>query len=139
MYLKIENNMKQINLFGNEFDPKKNDQKYTSKINNLVYEPKNNKPLIHELFDDSKTKRLIKEIKKSNISDDEKYFLIESAKRHVVFNYEKIADYYSHSNKEMQELMEKLALVIIDFNKAIQLGYVKLSDDLKKQYLEQYE
>lgn len=131
--------MKQINLFGNEFDPKKNDQKYTSKINTPVYEPKNIKPKIYELFDDSKTKRLINEIKKSNISDDEKLFLIESAKRHTIFNYQKIADYYAHSNKEIQQLMEKSALVIIDFENAIQYGYVKLSDDLKKNYLDEYE
>jgi hypothetical protein len=131
--------MKQINLFGNEFDPKKNDQKYTSKINTPVYEPKNKKPKIYELFDDSKTKRLINEIKKSNISDDEKLFLIESAKRHTVFNYQKIADYYAHSNKEIQQLMEKSALVIIDFENAIEYGYVKLSDDLKKNYLDEYE
>ena len=56
-----------------------------------------------------------------------------------MFNYEKIADYYSHASKEMQELMEKNALVIIDFNKAIQSGFVRLSDKIRKQYLEEYE
>ncbi len=34
--------------------------------------------------------------------------------------------------------MERSALVIIDFEKAIQLGYVKLCDDIKSQYLEDY-
>ena len=66
-------------------------------------------------------------------------FLIDAARRHNIFNYEKIADYYSHSSKEMQELMEDSGLVIIDFEKAIQLGYVKLCEDIKKQYLEDYE
>ncbi len=65
-------------------------------------------------------------------------FLVDCARRHYVFNYEKIADYYAHSSKEMQQLMEKSALVIIDFEKAIQYGYVKLCDDIKKQYLEDY-
>ena len=78
------------------------------------------------------------QIKNSNLSDDEKKFLIFAASRHVVFNYEKIAEYYAHSNKEMQELMEKSALVIIDFEKAIQLGYVKLCDEIRNQYLEEY-
>lgn len=35
--------------------------------------------------------------------------------------------------------MENSALVIIDFNKAIELGYVKLSEEIKEQYLIDYE
>jgi hypothetical protein len=58
--------------------------------------------------------------------------------RHIVFDYQKIADYYAHASKEIQELMEKSALVIIDFNKAIQNGYVKLSHEIAKQYGEDY-
>jgi hypothetical protein len=38
----------------------------------------------------------------------------------------------------MQLLMESSALVIIDFEKAIELGYVKLCEDIKRQYLEDY-
>jgi hypothetical protein len=56
-----------------------------------------------------------------------------------VFNYEAIADYYSHSNAEMQNLMEEMALVIIDFDKAIELGFVQLSEDIREQYLEYYD
>lgn len=59
-------------------------------------------------------------------------FLINAARRHLIFNYSKIADYYAHSNKEMQELMEKSALVIIDINDAIANGYVKLSKNIEK-------
>ena len=81
---------------------------------------------------------MIREIEKSSIDYDEKTFLIDAARRHNVFHYEKIADYYAHSSKEMQNLMEKSALVIIDFEKAIQLGYVKLSEEIKNQYLQEY-
>jgi hypothetical protein len=35
--------------------------------------------------------------------------------------------------------MEDSALVIIDFNKAIENGYVKVSDKIKEQYLNEYE
>ena len=35
--------MKQMNLFGTEFAPKEN-QKYSSKIEAPIYEPKNKKP-----------------------------------------------------------------------------------------------
>jgi hypothetical protein len=130
--------MKQTNLFGQEFSPNKEEQKYSSKIEAPIYEPKNIKPHILELCDKSKTNRLISEIEVSNLPEDEKIFLIDAAKRHSVFNYEKIADYYAHSSKEMQHLMERSALVIIDFEKAIQYGYVKLCDEIRKQYLEEY-
>lgn len=130
--------MKQINLFGQEFAPNKEDQKYSSKIEAPIYEPKNAKPHILELCDKSKTHRIIKEIESSNVSNDEKFFLIDAARRHNVFHYENIADYYAHSSKEMQTLMERSGLVIIDFDKAIEYGYVKLCDDIKKQYLEEY-
>lgn len=80
----------------------------------------------------------MRKIEASKLPYEEKMFLMDAARRHNVFNYEKIADYYSHSSKEMQELMEESALVIIDFEKAIELGYVKLSKEIKKQYLEEY-
>ena len=80
-----------------------------------------------DLIDDEKTNELIREIKESNVSDDEKNFLIKAAYRHLVFNYSKIADYYSNASEEMQILMEKSALVIIDMDDAIANGYVKLT------------
>jgi hypothetical protein len=127
--------MKQTNLFGREVQE---DEKYTLKIETPIYEPKNAKPHILELCDKTKTSRLMKEIDASNVSNEEKMFLIDASRRHNVFNYEKIADYYAHSSKEMQELMEKSALVIIDFEKAIQLSYVKLCEEIKNQYLQEY-
>jgi hypothetical protein len=128
--------MKQYNIFGK---PDEEEKKYSTKIEAPIYEPKNTKPHIMELCDKSKTHRLINEIDKSNLSFEEKNFLIDAARRHSIFNYEKIADYYAHSSKEMQQLMEKSALVIIDFEKAIELGYVKLSEEIKNQYLQEYE
>jgi hypothetical protein len=128
--------MKQFNLFGEEQDP--SEIKYTKNIQAPIYEPKNRQPHLIELVDKSKTQRLIREIEQSKISFEEKRFLIDAARRHLVFNYEKIADYYAHASPETQRLFEKSALVIIDFEKAIQHGYVKLCEELKKQYLEEY-
>lgn len=117
----------------------KSESKYTKSVGSPIYEPKNKKPHLFELCDKEKTHRLMRKIRDSKLTYEEKNFLIDSAKRHSVFNYEKIADYYAHASKEMQELMEDSALVIIDFEKAIQLGYVKLSKAIRKQYLEEYE
>jgi len=128
--------MKQEELFGEEFENKTESQ-YTSKIKAPVYEPKNKKPHLLELCNTNKFKRLKYKIEKADISDDEKRFLYMAATRHIVFNYSKIADYYAHASKEMQELMEHSALVIIDFEKAIQHGYVKLSEEMTQQYLKE--
>lgn len=130
--------MKQHNLFGDEFSYNKEESKYSTKVEAPIYEPKNQQPHILELFDKRKTQRLIREIEASSLEIQEKSFLIEAARRHTIFNYEKIADYYAHATKEMQNLMENSALVIIDFEKAIQLGYIKLCDEIKNQYLEEY-
>lgn len=130
--------MKQINMFGTEFQKDESENKYSSKIEAPIYEPKNKKPHLLELYDKSKTLRLQRQIENSSLNLEEKKFLIEASNRHTVFNYEKIADYYSHASKEMQDLMENSALVIIDFEKAIQLGYVRLSDEIRTQYLEEY-
>ena len=111
-----------------------NENEYTKKITAPTYEPRNEKPEINVLYDIDKTKDLINKIDSSSLDKGEKDFLKIAAQRHIVFNYENIADYYSHSSKEAQELMEESALVIIDFNKAIELGYVKLSEDIAEQY-----
>lgn len=130
--------MKQHNLFGEEFKID-DDNKYSKKIQAPVYEPKNVKPHELELFDNIKTARLINEIENSDLTEYEKRFLILAAHRHTVFNYEKIADYYAHSPKHVQDLMEKSALIIIDFERAIQLGYVQICEEIRNQYLESYE
>lgn len=132
--------MKQVNLFGKEMAINEDELKYSSKIATPVYEPRGKQPNILELFNDGKTKRLIKEIEAfaTEISYEEKLFLSEAARRHTVFHYENIADYYAHASKEMQLMMEKSGLVIVDFNNAIQYGFIKLSDSIRKQYLEEY-
>jgi hypothetical protein len=107
---------------------------YTKKIEAPKYEAKNEKPDLKDLINVSKYKELIEEIEKANIANTDKMFLRYAASRHIVFDYELIADYYSHSEKNIQELMENSALVIIDFNKAIENGLVKMSDSILEKY-----
>lgn len=103
------------------------EKKYTMKTNIPQYDIKGEQPDISELCDMSKAKELLEKIKQSNVSEEEKKFLRFGAYRHLCFNYSKIAEYYAHADKEMQELMEDSALVIIDFEDAIAKGYVELS------------
>lgn len=107
-----------------ELPDKKNP--YSQKKHIPQYEPTGDFVDIMDLIDDEKTNELIKEIKASNVTEDQKNFLIKAAYRHLKFNYSKIADYYSNASEEMQILMEKSALVIIDIDDAIANGYVKL-------------
>ena len=96
------------------------------------YEPKNEKPSISQLLDTTKTDKLIEKIKQSSLSNEEIMFLSHAALRHTVFNYSKIADFYAHSSKEVQELMEDSALVIVDLDKAIENGFVNLTNSVKE-------
>jgi len=87
-----------------------------------------------ELYDTRKRDELISEINALRLPKEVKDFLTHAAGRHTVFNYERIADYYAHSDKQVQDLMEKSALVFIDFDKAIENGFVKMTRDLAESY-----
>ena len=112
---------------------------YTQKVDSPNYEPEGDKPDIADLFDDTYAMGLIADIQNSKLPEKEKQFLMAAASRHIVFDYGKIANYYAHSQKPTQELMEDSALVIIDFNKAIEQGYVKLNDKLDKIFADDAE
>lgn len=115
------------------------ESKYTTKLDVPHYQIKGDKPLISELFDDSKTLELQKEIRKSNIKDEELLeFLNYCTYRFLEFNYSNIAEFYAHADKETQEMMEKLVLVIIDFQDAVSNGWVKYSEKMKEIINEYY-
>lgn len=123
------------------FDIEQNqeDSKYTLKVEVPQYLPSAVCPDLSELLDTTKYYQLLHDIEKSHVSEQEKQFLRLSATRLIGFNFSLIADYYSHANKEMQELMEKQALVIIDIEDAIANGYVEYSktmDSLLRKQLE---
>ena len=105
---------------------------YSQKVNIPQYEIEGDAPSIKELVEDTKTKELIEEINMSNVSQEEKDFLYYGAMRHLIFNYKAIAEYYAKASKEMQELMEKSALVIIDLDNAIANGYVEMIEKMKE-------
>lgn len=99
---------------------------YTQKIDIPQYEPSDTVPKLSDCFDKDKYEELIEHIDGANISEEQKQFLRFAAARHLSFNYKKIADYYANADKEMQELIEESALVIIDYADAIKNGYAEL-------------
>ena len=109
-----------------------NENPYSKKVTTPIYEVTQNKPSIDELTDLNKTNYLKKIIENSNIEQEIKNFLVLSSYRHLKFNYSKIAEYYAHSNEEVQEIMEELALVIIDYDKAIEFGFVRITETIEE-------
>ena len=103
---------------------------YTNKADIPQYEITGEDYNTTDLFDSIKAHELIHEINDAQITDDEKEFLRFAAYRHIVFDYSKIAEYYAKASPEMQGLMEKSALVIIDYDNAIAEGYVKVSSKI---------
>lgn len=114
-----------------EFADEIEDNTYTLKSNIPQYEITGECPAISEMLDEEKSNSLIAEIEKTEgITEEERRFLIQAARRHNVFNYRNIAEYYAHATPEMQNLMEKSALVIIDIDNAIANGYATLFADV---------
>ena len=111
------------------------DSKYSKKIDAPVYEPTGDCPPIVELYDKVKYEELTAKIYQDDSIDSEiKDFLLAAAARHIRFDFEQIAEFYAHAPPDLQQLMEDSALVIVDFDKAITSGYVKLSQAISEIY-----
>lgn len=106
------------------------DNPYTRKVKAPTYTPKGARPETSDLFDQGKTSGLIAEIERANLPPDVRAFMVAAAHRHTVFKYKQIAEFYCHADPALQDLMERSALVIIDFDKAIENGFVHLSERL---------
>lgn len=127
-------------LFAEYTDVKKHKREvpksfYTNKIISPIYEPNDKLPKVSELTNLERYKQLCDKITASLVPDEVKAFLLLAACRHIVFSYDKIADFYANSEKEIQELMEDSSLVIIDFKKAVELGYIRLEEEIKEQLM----
>lgn len=127
-----------LDILEPDLDNLEDENPYTKKADAPTYEPTGDKPDVKELYNDEKTFDLIANIKAAVLPQAEKDFLMLAAGRHTVLDFEAIANYYAHSSKECQGLMEENALVIIDLKQALANGYAKLSDDVSEQYLKDY-
>ena len=104
---------------------------YSRKIQPPVYEITGAEPTISECIDLAPVKRLLEEIDKSGVSPEQKEMLKACAYRHAVIHFDQMAEYYAHQNSEMQDLMENNALVIIDYDKAIERGFIEMTSRLQ--------
>lgn len=112
---------------------------YTAKVEAPIYQITGEKPSLSDLCQQDKFKQLKNRVEESLVSQEIKDFLILAASRHIIFDYQNIAEFYAHSDKETQSLMEDLALIIIDFKKAIEMGYVRLTERVAGQFSQDFE
>lgn len=108
-------------------------EKYTDKTDVPQYEVTGKAVTLTECVDKDRADEFLREIEAAKgLTAEELDFLKLAATRFYAFNYKNVAEYYAnHASPAMQRQMEKMALVIIDFDDAIKNGYVVLSKDLK--------
>jgi len=106
---------------------------YTQEVQSPVYEPYGDQPDVADLIDTSKRDELQAAIAATDLPDDVRAFLEAAAERHTQFRFDQIAEFYAHADASTQRLMEDSALVIIDFDAAIEKGFVKLNNAIHEQ------
>ncbi len=105
---------------------------YSKSTNHIQYTPKMNQAVSSEvLYDLTKYKELRKKIAAADLSDEDRTFLNFAATRHIVFNYQMVAEFYAQAPANVQELMEDSGLVILDFDDAIEKGFVEMTETLR--------
>lgn len=114
------------------------DAAYTQKVVTPIYEPGESCPEVRELWDRSKADSLQAQIRQAKLPAELQSFLLDAAERFVLFRFDRVADYYAHTSRQVQELFEESALVLIDFDKAIANGFVKLNADVDAAFAEDH-
>ena len=108
------------------------DGKYSSEVRAPIYEPKGECPPVTELADCERTNQLLTQIDavEDQLPADVVQFLRMAAERHTRFDFGAIAEFYCHAEPDVQRLMEASGLVIVDLQRAIELGFVQLTERL---------
>ena len=94
------------------------------------YEASEIAPSIEELANINEVKELINKINKLEIENELKEILKIRASFFADFNFQKIADYYHHSSDETKSIFESLGLVILAPKKALEMGFVEISENI---------
>lgn len=113
---------------------------YVKTVTAPVYEITGEKPNTTDLCKTDRRDKLVSQIETTRgLPEDIKGFLLRAAERHTVFDFRNIAEFYAHSDKKVQRLFEASGLVIIDFDKAIEHGYVLLTKNMEGLYDKDWE
>jgi hypothetical protein len=128
--LELDWNVEQLEGWGLEMPKNKElNEEDLFEINLPFYTPSEIVPDVNELADLSKTKNLIYKINSLEITEDLKEILKARACFFTDFNFQKIADYFSKENKEVQAVFKDLGLVILAPKEALERGFIELSEN----------
>lgn len=115
------------------------EERYSKRVEPPVYEPTGPCPAVSDLYDDTMARELIEAVNGAEgVGEEVQAFLRAAAHRFTQFDFRAIAEFYAHADPTVQALMERLALVIPDFDRAIELGFVRLSEALMAEYRNEY-
>ncbi len=114
---------------------------YSRKIESPVYTPTGLKiDDVRTLYDDTEVQDIEAHIAVADIPDDVRDMLMKAAQRFRRFDFGRVAEYYSQcTDPVVRALMERAAMVIVDFKQAIENGFVVLAEDIMNEYLSEYE
>lgn len=116
-------------------EDEENDNNYSRKIEAPDYEPTGRNVQVSELYDESKTQRLVAEINAMKVNAEIKKMLVAGAQRFTRFDFRNVAEWYSQQEDEnVKAMMRKMAMVIVDFDEAVENGFVRLCEELIKEY-----
>ena len=118
--------------FPSDREEEEKETRYTTRTRLPQYTPAGEEVAENDMYDRSKTVSLVAEIESYDLPKEQRDFLVAAAHRHTVFNYRKIAEYYACASPEVQHLMERSALVLIDIDDAIANGFTSLSETLEE-------
>lgn len=111
---------------------------YSTKVESPVYSPTGEQPEVSTLAETTRRDALVAEIEEADVPDDVREFLRLAAGRHVRFDYESIANFYAHAEPAVQRLMEASVLVIIDYDQAVERGFVNFHEAIDDAFSEDY-
>ena len=94
------------------------------------YQASDEKPSEIELADTSRSDELISKIESLDMDKRLKNILKIRAAFFTDFNFQKIADYYHNSDNNIKELFEDLGMVILTPRKALEKGFVNISENI---------
>lgn len=119
-------------------DPTVVPNKYVDNVVAPVYEMTGVCPFVGELYSSETAELMLAEIDAAGLPEDVAKFLRFAAMRHVVFNFAEIAEFYAHADAKTQRLMERSALVIVDFDKAVEYGFARVIRRLQTVYNDEF-
>lgn len=85
-----------------------------------VYIPRGEEVDVRECFDDRATREMIQDIDRLECSDDLKQLMRERASFFTLFDYERLAELYSSANENVQRMFERLGLVVLVDDDAVE-------------------